>query len=230
MEISIIIPVYNEEGSIKELHNKLTRVISKITSEYEIIFVDDGSTDSTRNSIVKLQNPDDHVHLISFPSNKGKSAALTAGFKAAKGELVFTMDGDLQDEPEEIPRFIEKLNTGYDVVTGWKFIRYDPPSKTLPSKLFNWLTATITGAKVHDSNCGYKIYRKKVVKQLRLQKGFHRYIPAIVHWMGFQMGEIKVNHHPRVHGRSKYGPKRLITGTMDLVKLKFVYLNNVRNK
>jgi glycosyltransferase involved in cell wall biosynthesis len=223
MEYSIVIPVYNEEGSVSELYKQLTMELSKLDSSYEIIFVDDGSYDSTLRQLLKLRKSDEHVKVLSFNRNFGKSQALMAGFNYAKGKIVFTMDGDLQDEPKEIPRFIEKLNEGYDMVTGWKYIRHDPLAKTIPSKFFNWLTASITGAKVHDSNCGYKAYRREVIKRLKLYKGFHRYIPAIVKEMGFRVTEIKVTHHPRKHGESKYGSERLIKGILDLITLRFIY-------
>jgi glycosyltransferase involved in cell wall biosynthesis len=223
MDISVVIPVYNEEGAVAELYDELTKVLSKITSEYEIIFVDDGSTDTTYNRILDIKKVDNHIKVISFEKNRGKSSALMAGFEAASGEIVFTMDGDLQDDPNEIPRFINMMSNGYDLVCGWKSIRYDPLSKTAPSKVFNWLTTLVTGAKVHDSNCGFKAYKNNVVKDLNLQKGFHRYIPALVQWHGYKISEIKVTHHPREHGTSKYGPERLVTGLIDLINLKVKY-------
>lgn len=222
MDISIVIPVFNEEENVLRLHDKLTSVLKKITSSYEIIFVDDGSTDTTLEKLLKLKKKDAHVKVVPFQRNFGKALALMAGFKESKGEIVFTMDGDLQDDPEEIPKFIAKLNEGYDLVSGWKYKRYDPITKTIPSKFFNWLTAKVTGVKIHDSNCGFKAYKKRVLEHIRIYGELHRYIPALVHWKGFKVGEVKVRHHPRKFGKSKYGIERLVKGFLDLITVKFL--------
>jgi glycosyltransferase involved in cell wall biosynthesis len=229
MHISVIIPVFNEEGSVKELYNKLTNVLSKIKSEYEIVFIDDGSTDETLKRIIDLKKSDEHIKVLSFVRNFGKSSALMAGFDKASGDIIITLDGDLQDDPMEIPRFIEKLKGNYDLINGWKFVRQDPLNKTLPSKFFNKLTSFVTGVKLHDFNCGYKGYKKSVVKKLKLYKGFHRYIPAIAQWQGCHIGEMKVKHHPRMHGVSKYKTERLFKGLIDLILLKRIYSKNNKN-
>jgi glycosyltransferase involved in cell wall biosynthesis len=226
MDISVIIPVFNEEGSVKKLYYKLTDVLTKIKTEYEIVFIDDGSSDKTLERIIAIRESDEHVKVLSFTKNFGKSSALMAGFEFVSGDIVITMDGDLQDDPIEIPRFLEKLKNSYDLVTGWKFIRHDPMNKTLPSKFFNKLTAFITGVKVHDFNCGFKGYKKRVVKKIKLHKGFHRYIPAIVQQQGYKISEIKVLHHPRMHGVSKYKTERLFKGLIDLIMLNRIYSNN----
>ena len=164
---------------------------------------------------------DINVRLIQFQRNFGKAAALSCGFKESKGDMIITMDGDLQDDPKEIPRFIEKLKD-YDVVSGWKFKRHDPITKTIPSKFFNWLTKQITGVNIHDSNCGFKAYRKCVVENLDIYGELHRYIPALAHRKGYSIGEIKVEHHARKHGKSKYGVGRLLKGFLDLITVEFL--------
>ncbi len=222
MDLSIIIPVYNEEGNIKPLYNQLSLVLRKLSEDYEIIFVDDGSTDRTLEHLYQLHRKDEHICVIQFQRNFGKAAALMAGFKHARGNIIITMDGDLQDDPKEIPRFIRKIKEGYDLVSGWKFKRKDPITKTIPSKFFNWLTATLTKVRLHDMNCGFKAYRKEVVQNLRIYGELHRYVPVLAYWKGYKIGEIKVHHHPRVHGRSKYGVERLIKGFLDLITVKYL--------
>jgi len=222
MNISVIIPVYNEEGNVRRLHQILSGVLKKISHKYEIIFVDDGSVDKTFDIVKDIAKKDSAVRYIAFQRNFGKAAALMAGFKESSGEIVFTMDGDLQDDPEEIPKFISQLEKGYDVVSGWKFNRKDPVAKTIPSKFFNWLTARVTGVKIHDSNCGFKVYRKRVIPHIRIYGELHRYIPALVHWKGFKLGEVKVKHHARTQGKSKYGVERLIKGFLDLITVKYL--------
>lgn len=226
--LSIIIPVHNEEGNIPELYERLYSTLSLpslIEITYEIIFIDDGSTDGTFEEIKKIKNS--KVKVIRFQRNYGKAAALSCGFKRSKGDFVITMDGDLQDDPKEIPRFIEELKKYY-MVSGWKNKRQDPISKTLPSKVFNRLTRFITGVKVHDFNCGYKAYNNYVVKNINLYGELHRYIPALVYWKGYTVGEIEVEHHPRVHGESKYGIERLLKGFLDLITVTFLMMYKKR--
>ena len=221
MKISVIIPVYNEVGSLQELHNELTRVLTDYMP-YEILFIDDGSTDGSVELIKKLNQSDSAVDLVEFHRNYGKSAALSEGFKYAQGDYVVTMDADLQDDPAEIPNLILKLEEGYDLVSGWKKDRKDPLSKTIPSKLFNFVTRLVTGVKIHDFNCGLKIYRKAVVKTLEIYGGRHRYIPALAGQKKFNVSEIKVNHRPRIHGVTKYGGSRLFHGLFDLISILFL--------
>lgn len=225
LDLSIIIPVYNEEENILELYEKLCCVLSVLDKRYEIIFVDDGSTDNTFETIKSIQ--DSNIRILRFQRNYGKAAALSCGFNKSRGEYVITMDGDLQDDPKEIPRFLEKLKE-FDMVSGWKVKRQDPLSKTLPSKCFNKLTRFITGVKINDFNCGYKGYRREVVKNINLYGEFHRYIPALAHWKGYTVGEIEVEHHPRIHGKSKYGAERLFKGFLDLITVTFLMLYKKR--
>ena len=191
-------------------------------SKREILFIDDGSTDGSIELIKKLNQSDSAVDLVEFHRNYGKSAALSEGFKYAQGDYVVTMDADLQDDPAEIPNLILKLEEGYDLVSGWKKDRKDPLSKTIPSKLFNFVTRLVTGVKIHDFNCGLKIYRKAVVKTLEIYGGRHRYIPALAGQKKFNVSEIKVNHRPRIHGVTKYGGSRLFHGLFDLISILFL--------
>jgi len=222
IELSIVIPLLNEEDSLRELYQIIIDQLSKINiSNYEIIFVDDGSTDNSMEIIRQIHNENPKVHCISFRRNYGKSAALAIGFKRARGKYIITMDADLQDDPAEIPNLIEKLNEGYDLVSGWKKQRYDPISKTLPSKLFNTVTSITSGIKLHDFNCGLKAYKSDVVKTLHIYGEMHRYIPALAHWEGFKITEIPVQHHRRKYGKSKYGIRRFINGFLDLLTVLF---------
>ena len=218
MKISVIIPVKDEQDNVLELYNQLNPVLSKI-GKHEIIFIDDGSKDKTANKIKEIK--DKSVRLVQFQRNFGKAAALSCGFKEAKGDIIVTMDGDLQDDPKEIPRFLEKLKD-YDMVSGWKYKRHDPLTKRIPSKFFNFLTRKMTKVNIHDSNCGFKAYKKDVVKGLNLYGELHRYIPALSHLRGYSVGEIKVEHHARKHGKSKYGAGRLLKGFLDLITVKFL--------
>ncbi|MBN2250753.1 MAG: glycosyltransferase family 2 protein [Candidatus Altiarchaeota archaeon] len=227
-DISIVIPVYNEEGNIKRLYSELRQVLDPLKRPCEIIFIDDGSSDKTFPIIKELHASDKNVKAVSFRRNFGKSAALSAGFEKASGDIVYTLDGDLQDDPKEIPRFLDKLEEGFDLVVGWKYRRRDPQTKKLPSKVFNKLTSSLTGVRIHDMNCCFKAYRKEVVKNLSLYGELHRYIPALVHWKGYRVAEIKVNHRPRTHGRSKYGPMRLLKGFLDLITVKFLISYSTR--
>jgi glycosyltransferase involved in cell wall biosynthesis len=221
MDISVIIPVLNEERNILPLYRRLTEVLLKLKKKYEIIFIDDGSKDSTPGEIKKIIVENKKVKLIQFRKNFGKSNALNIGFKEAKGKFIFTMDGDLQDDPYEIPRFLEALNK-YDLVVGWKFRRKDPITKTIPSKLANYTTSKYTRVNIHDMNCGFKGYRSEVAKSLNIYGDMHRYIPALASAKGFRVGEIKVRHHKRVHGKSKYGFMRLFSGLFDFITILFL--------
>ncbi len=221
-ELSIVIPVYNEEKNLTPLHAQLKSITETLTERCEVIFVDDGSNDDSFSILEKLHRQDSHVKVIQFRKNFGKAAALSAGFAQARGKIIITMDADLQDDPREIPNFIHKLEESYDLVCGWRSKRQDPFSKILPSRVFNYLTSTLTGVKVHDFNCGFKCYRKEVVKNLSLYGELHRYVPALAHWQGFKITEIKVKHHPRAHGKSKYGASRLFSGLTDLLTVMFL--------
>ncbi len=218
--ISIIVPVLNEEGSLDKFYNETTKSLNEY-SNWEIIFIDDGSDDESYNIMRKLADEDNRVSIIQFFKNFGKSDALSEGFKQAKGDVVITIDADLQDDPAEIPRLIEKIQEGWDVVSGWKKDRKDPISKRLPSKLFNMVTRFLTGIKIHDFNCGLKAYRRKVVKSIDIYGGLHRYIPAIAGQKGFSITEIAVNHRPREFGETKYGGNRLFHGLFDLFTMLF---------
>jgi len=221
IELSVVIPVCNEENNIEVLYYKLIRALNKIKKSYEIIFVDDGSNDNSFKVIKKLSEKDKNIMIIQFQKNFGKSAALSSGFKIAKGSLIITMDGDLQDDPDEIPRFLEEIKN-YDLVVGWKYKRKDPLSKRFFSLLFNTLVRLLIKLNIHDSNCGFKIYKKKVIDNINLYGELHRYIPALAYWSGFKVGEIKIKHYPRIYGKSKYGAGRLFKGFLDLITIKFL--------
>ena len=221
MKISVIIPVYNEVESINELYNQLTKALEDYIP-YEIIFIDDGSSDDSAEIIKKICELNSSTNLIQFQRNYGKSAALAEGFKYANGNYIVTMDADLQDDPSEIKNLVNKLEEGFDLVSGWKKDRKDPLSKRLPSTLFNFVTRLFTGVHIHDFNCGLKIYRKAVVKTLELYGGRHRYIPAMAGQKKFKVTEIIVNHRPRIYGETKYGGSRLFHGLFDLISILFL--------
>ena len=218
--ISIIVPVLNEEGSLDKFYNETTKSLNEY-SNWEIIFIDDGSDDESYNIMRKLADEDNRVSIIQFFKNFGKADALSEGFKRAIGDIIITIDADLQDDPAEIPRLVEKIQEGWDVVSGWKKDRKDPISKRLPSKLFNMVTRFLTGIKIHDFNCGLKAYRRKVVNSIDIYGGLHRYIPAIAGQKGFSITEIAVNHRPREFGKTKYGGNRLFHGLFDLFTMLF---------
>jgi len=224
LDISIIIPVYNEEESLPELKNWISRVMSEHGLSYEAILIDDGSTDSSWEVIENLGKEEPSFKGIRFTRNYGKSAALQTGFDNASGEVVITMDADLQDSPDEIPALRKKIiEEGYDLVSGWKKKRHDPLSKTIPSKFFNHVTSRVSGIKLHDFNCGLKAYRLQVVKNINVYGEMHRYIPLIAKWNGFKkIGEQVVEHRARQFGVTKYGWERFITGFLDLLSVTFV--------
>jgi glycosyltransferase involved in cell wall biosynthesis len=217
IDITVVVPVLDEEGSLVELHRRITEVLYAFGRSYEIVFVDDGSTDDSFSIMEELHRRDPRVKVLSFRRTYGKSAALAVGFDEAGGRIIITMDADLQDDPEEIPRLIEKLEEGYDLVSGWKAERHDPLSKTLPSRVFNRVTAWATGLSLHDMNCGLKAYRRTVTDQIKVYGQLHRFLPVFAHKDGFRVGEIPVTHHPRRSGRTKYGAKRFMHGFLDLL-------------
>ena len=221
MKISIVIPVFNENESLPDLKVELDKTLSAYP-EWEVIFIDDGSSDGSTEYLADLCAQDLHYKLIQFYRNYGKSAALSEGFKLADGDYIITMDADLQDDPAEIPNLVGKLEEGWDLVSGWKKIRHDPIGKTLPSKLFNFITRVMTGVKIHDFNCGLKGYKKSVVKSIEVFGGRHRYIPALVGQRKFRITEITVNHRARQFGETKYGGSRLFHGFFDLITILFL--------
>jgi glycosyltransferase involved in cell wall biosynthesis len=220
--ISVVIPVLNEADSLRELHREIQQVARVGELDVEIVFVDDGSTDGSWPIIRELAEGDGQVSGVRFRRNFGKAPALSAGFRAARGEIILTLDADLQDDPAEIPRFLKELQTGLDVVSGWKKKRHDPWHKVWPSRVFNFLVSRLTGVKLHDHNCGMKCYRAEVFREVRLYGELHRFIPVLAHARGFKVGEIPINHRPRKFGRSKYGVRRFVKGFLDLLTVKFL--------
>ena len=224
MDISIVIPFLDEAESLPELTEWIQRVVTENNFSYEMIMVDDGSSDHSWQVVKELSKKNPNIKAIKFQRNYGKSAALNEGFRAAQGDVVITMDGDLQDSPEEIPGLRRMITEeGYDLVSGWKKIRHDPFSKTLPSKFFNWFTTKVSKIKLHDFNCGLKAYKLKVVKSIEVYGEMHRYIPLLAKWAGFKkIGEKVVEHRPRKYGKSKFGMGRIIKGGLDLTSIVFV--------
>jgi len=216
-DISVVIPIFNEAQSLSELHARLRETLSSLQATCEIIFVDDGSDDQSFAVLQQLSQQDSKVLVIRLRKHFGKSAALAAGFDLATGAIIITMDGDLQDSPEEVPRFIEKLHAGYDLVSGWKSPRHDPLSKTIPSRIFNLVTAKVTGLPLNDINCGFKAYRKELLQGICVYGELHRYLPVFAHARGYRVTEIKVQHYPRRHGKSKFGLERFARGLLDLL-------------
>ncbi len=219
MKISYVVPLFNEEESIEILYKE---VVENSPVDFEIIFINDGSTDKSQNVLEKLASSDGKIKIIQFRKNFGKAAGLFEGFKVAKGDIIFTLDADLQDNPIEIPNFISKINEGYDLVTGWKKDRKDPLSKRIPSKFANFVMSKMFSLKIHDFNCGFKAYRKEVVKELDIYGEMHRYIPALCQSRGFKVAEIPVNHRKREFGKSKYGIERFLRSSFDLIKVKLI--------
>jgi glycosyltransferase involved in cell wall biosynthesis len=219
--ISVVIPLYNEEGSLRELHRELRAALGRLGVRHDFWFIDDGSTDGSFEVLKELRRADPRVKIIRFRRNYGKSAALSTGFEHAQGDIVVTMDADLQDDPAEIPTLVKKLGEGYDLVSGWKKVRKDPLSKTLPSRFFNWVTAGMTGIPIHDFNCGLKAYRRDVVKTVKVYGELHRYVPVLAHEEGFRVGEAVVRHRARRFGQSKFGITRFWKGFLDLLTVLF---------
>ena len=220
--LSIVVPARNEVDSLGPLHRELDSVLRSAGLEAEIIIVDDGSTDGTWSKIRMLASSDPRVRGLRFRRHFGKAAALSASFASIQGDPVITLDADLQDDPAAIPRLIEKLEEGFDLVSGWRKERFDPWHKLLPSRLFNGLVGVFSGLKLHDHNCGLKCYRSEVVKEIQFHGELHRFITLLAHRSGFRVTEVETRHRPRRYGRSKYGPARLITGLLDLSTLSFL--------
>lgn len=224
---SIVIPVYNEEDSLVELVDRIHQATKALEKPFEIVFVNDGSTDKSQQVIESLSTQYSYIRFITFRKNFGKSAALNAGFKHVTYDIVFTMDADLQDDPVEIPRFLAEIENGYELVTGWKENRLDPKEKTIPSKLFNAMTSKMSGLKLNDYNCGFKCYKKEVLEEIDLYGELHRFVPFLAHKKGFKVKEIPVLHHERKHGVSKFGLERYARGFFDLLTVVFItnYIN-----
>lgn len=222
MQLSLVIPVLNESASLTQLRAEIAAMAQAESLEVEIILVDDGSTDGTWNVITALSAEDNRVRGIRLRRNFGKAAALTAGVRAARAPRVATLDGDLQDDPAELPKLLAMLEQGFDVVSGWKRIRKDPFTKVIPSRIFNAMIRWVTGVPLHDHNCGLKLYRAEVFREVRIYGELHRFIPVLAAARGFRVGEVEVRHRPRGHGRTKYGAERFLRGFLDLMTVKFL--------
>jgi glycosyltransferase involved in cell wall biosynthesis len=220
--ISVVVPMHNEERSVALLYDELSSVFEPLDVPWEAIFVDDGSTDGTFAALTRLHSAAGNVRVVRLRRNFGKAAALVAGFDQARGDIVVTMDGDLQDDPAEIPRLLAKLDEGFDLVSGWKTHRRDRLSRRILSRIFNRATGMLSGVRLHDMNCGLKAYRAEVVRGLRLYGELHRFIPVLAHYRGFRIAELPVNHRPREHGRSRYGIERYLRGFLDLLTVSFI--------
>jgi glycosyltransferase involved in cell wall biosynthesis len=222
MTLSVVIPVYNEEENIRLLHEGLKKALDKLDQEYEMLFVDDGSTDTTLSILEEIQAKDSRVIVLSLRRNFGQTAAFAAGFDFARGDVVVTMDGDLQNDPADIPKLLELIRDN-DLVSGWRKKRKDPfLSRRLPSMMANWLISKVTGVKLHDYGCSLKAYRREVIKNLKLYGEMHRFIPAVASWYGVRVAEVETIHHPRLHGKSKYGISRTLKVVLDLITVKFL--------
>jgi glycosyltransferase involved in cell wall biosynthesis len=229
VDISIVLPILNEEKNLEELHSRLTESLAELGREYEIIAVDDGSTDSSFEVLKRIHERDPKLKVIKFRRNFGQTAAISAGFHHARGDIIITMDSDLQNDPDDIPRLLDKMDEGYDVVSGWRADRKDKfISRRLPSILANKLIARMTGVKLHDFGCTLKAYRKEVTDNIDLYGEMHRFIPALAKWVGAEIAEMKVKHHPRKHGKSKYGISRTTRVILDLMTVKFLLTFSTR--
>ena len=220
--LSVVVPVFNEERSLSELADALEKVLPALAGAYEILFVDDGSGDGSLQVLRRLSASNERIRSFELRKNFGKSTALDVGFRMARGDVIVTMDADLQDDPQEIPQLLAKLDEGYDLVVGWKMRREDPWSKRMASRIFNAVTALVSRVRIHDFNCGLKAFRAEVVQNVSMYGELHRYIPALAHWKGFKVCEIPVKHHVRKYGRSKYGPERYLRGFFDLLTVAFI--------
>jgi dolichol-phosphate mannosyltransferase len=220
--ISVVVPVRDEEHTVAALHEQLVDALEGRGDPWEAVFVDDGSRDGTHAALVRLHDSADNVKVVRLRRNAGKAAALDAGLREAEGDVVVTIDGDLQDDPAEIPRLLAKLDEGYDLVTGWKTHRNDPVVRRVLSRVFNTVTGWVSGLRLHDMNCGLKAFRAEVARELDLYGELHRFIPVLAHDLGFRVTEIAVNHRPREHGRSRYGPERYVRGFLDLLTVTFM--------
>lgn len=220
--LSFIIPVKNEQDSLKLIFNEIKDVVENLKRDFEVIFVDDGSSDQTFVSLEQLQKENSKIKVIKLRGNFGKSIALQVGFENARGDIIFTLDGDLQDNPSEIPHFLDELAKGYDLVSGWKKKRYDPLTKTIPSKIINWLARVLTGVPIHDTNCGFKAYRRELTDSLNLYGELYRFIPIFAAKDNYRVGEIVVEHRKRRFGKSKFGWDRGVKGVLDLLTVIFL--------
>jgi dolichol-phosphate mannosyltransferase len=220
--ISVVVPVHNEERTLGLLYEELESALEPQGEPWEVVFVDDGSTDGSFAALTRLHNSRANVRVVRLRRNFGKATALGAGFTQAQGDVVVTIDADLQDDPAEIPRLLAKLDEGFDLVSGWKAHRRDPLSRRVPSRIFNWVTGRVSGLRLHDLNCGLKAYRAEVVRGLRLYGELHRFIPVLAHYRGHRIAELPVNHRPREHGGSRYGVERYLRGFLDLLTVSFI--------
>jgi glycosyltransferase involved in cell wall biosynthesis len=220
--ISVVIPLHNEERSIALLYEELEAALEPLGEEWEAVFVDDGSVDGSFAALTRLHEARANVRVVRLRRNFGKAAALATGFGQARGDVVVTIDADLQDDPAEIPRLLVKLEEGFDLVSGWKAHRRDPLRRRIPSRIFNWVTGRVSGLRLHDMNCGLKAYRADVVRGMSLYGELHRFIPVLAHYRGFRIAELPVNHRPRQHGRSRYGVERYVRGFLDLLTVSFI--------
>jgi glycosyltransferase involved in cell wall biosynthesis len=220
--ISVVVPVHDEERSVGLLYEELQAALEPFGEPWEAVFVDDGSTDSSFGALTRLHAAAANVRVVRLRRNFGKSAALAAGFALAEGDTVVTIDGDLQDDPAEIPRLLAKLEEGFDLVSGWKTKRRDPWRRRLLSRIFNTVTSRVSGLRLHDMNCGLKAYRAEVVRGLRIYGELHRFLPVLAHYRGYRVAELPVNHRPRAHGRTNYGLERYVRGFLDLLTVSFM--------
>jgi dolichol-phosphate mannosyltransferase len=227
-DLSLVVPVYNERDSLTALFAEIAAVADAHQLALEVIFVDDGSRDGSWDVVKDLAARDQRVRGLRFRRNFGKAAALAAGFQAARGDRLVTLDADLQDDPAEIPNFLKQLDQGYDLVSGWKKIRHDPWHKVFPSHVFNGMVSRLTGVTLHDHNCGMKAYAGPVFREVRLYGEMHRFVPVLAAARGFRVGELVIHHRPRVHGRSKYGMKRFLRGFLDLLTVRFLTVHGRR--
>jgi glycosyltransferase involved in cell wall biosynthesis len=220
--LSVVVPVRNEERSVALLYDELAAALDPLGEPWEAVFVDDGSTDGSFAALTRLHAAAANVRVVRLRRNFGKAAALMAGFDQSQGDTIVTIDGDLQDDPSEIPRLLAKLDEGFDLVSGWKTRRRDPLTRRVLSRIFNAVTSRFSGIRLHDMNCGLKAYRAEVVRGLRIYGELHRFIPVLAHYRGYRVAELPVNHRPREHGRSRYGPERYLRGFLDLLTVSFI--------
>jgi glycosyltransferase involved in cell wall biosynthesis len=220
--VSVVVPVHEEERTVALLYEELQAALDPLGQPWEAVFVDDGSTDGSFAALTRLHDAHDNVRVVRLRRNFGKAAALAAGFANVQGDIVVTIDADLQDDPAEIPRLLAKLDEGFDLVSGWKAHRRDLITRRVLSRIFNWVTGRVSGLRLHDLNCGLKAYRAEVVQGLRLYGELHRFIPVLAHYRGHRIAELPVNHRPREHGRSRYGVERYLRGFLDLLTVSFI--------
>ncbi len=222
IEISLVIPARNEQESVELLYGEIVKALKPLKKSYEIIFIDDGSTDKTFKNLQKIKKIDSKIKLLKLRGNFGKSIALQVGFENSKGDIIITLDADLQDNPDQIYKFLNKLDEGYDLVSGWKKKRYDPVTKVIPSRILNYITSLLTGVKIHDINCGFKAYRKKVIENINIYGELYRFIPIFAAKQNYKIAEVIVNHRKRKYGVTKYGWERNIKGLLDLITITFL--------